>query len=47
MAFGDERPFVVAMIAIDMQTVGNWAEKQGLAYTSFMDLSSKPEVARA
>ena len=33
------------MIAIDMQTVGTWAEKQGLAYTSFMDLSSKPEVA--
>jgi long-chain acyl-CoA synthetase len=33
------------MIAIDMQTVGTWAEKQGLAYTSFMDLSGKPEVA--
>jgi long-chain acyl-CoA synthetase len=45
VAFGDQRPFVVAMIAIDMQTVGTWAEKQGLAYTSFMDLSSKPEVA--
>ena len=45
MAFGDQRPFVAAMIAIDMQTVGTWAEKQGLAYTSFMDLSRKPEVA--
>jgi long-chain acyl-CoA synthetase len=45
VAFGDQRPFVVAMIAIDMQTVGTWAEKQGLAYTSFMDLSRKPEVA--
>ncbi|HEX9329994.1 MAG TPA: AMP-binding protein [Reyranella sp.] len=45
VAFGDQRPFVVAMIAVDMQTVGTWAEKQGLAYTSFMDLSSKPEVA--
>jgi long-chain acyl-CoA synthetase len=45
VAFGDQRPFVVAMIAIDMQTVGTWAEKQGLAYTSFMDLSTKPEVA--
>ncbi len=45
VAFGDQRPFVAAMIAIDMQTVGTWAEKQGLAYTSFMDLSSKPEVA--
>ncbi|MBM3648171.1 MAG: long-chain fatty acid--CoA ligase [Alphaproteobacteria bacterium] len=45
VAFGDQRPFVVAMIAIDMQTAGTWAEKQGLAYTSFMDLSRKPEVA--
>ena len=45
VAFGHEKPMVVAMIAIDMQTVGTWAEKQGLAYTSFLDLSSKPEVA--
>jgi long-chain acyl-CoA synthetase len=45
VAFGDQRSFVVAMIAIDQQTVGTWAEKQGLAYTSFMDLSRKPEVA--
>jgi long-chain acyl-CoA synthetase len=45
VAFGDQRPFVVAMIAIDMQTAGTWAEKQGLVYTSYMDLSRKPEVA--
>jgi long-chain acyl-CoA synthetase len=45
VAFGDQQPFVVAMIAIDMQTVGTWAERQGLAYTSYMDLSRKPEVA--
>jgi len=45
VAFGHARPMVVAMIAIDMQTVGTWAEKRGLAYTSFMDLSRKPEVA--
>jgi len=46
VAFGDHRPFVAAMIAIDMQTVGTWAEKRGLAYTSFMDLSRKDEVAK-
>jgi long-chain acyl-CoA synthetase len=45
VAFGHDRPMVVAMIAIDMQTVGTWAEKRGLAYTSFMDLSRKPEIA--
>lgn len=45
VAFGDQQAFVVAMIAIDLQTVGTWAEKRGLAYTSYMDLSRKPEVA--
>ncbi len=46
VAFGDGRGFVTTMIAIDMQTVGNWAERKGLPYTSFMDLARKPEVAR-
>jgi len=44
VAFGHERPFVTAMIAIDPSTVGSWAERRGLAYTSYMDLSQKPEV---
>jgi long-chain acyl-CoA synthetase len=44
VAFGDQRPFVSAMIAIDMNTVGNWAERRSIAYTSYMDLSQKPEV---
>ncbi len=45
VAFGHEKPMVVAMIAVDMETVGAWAEKRGLAYSSYMDLSRKPEVA--
>jgi long-chain acyl-CoA synthetase len=44
VAFGHERPFVAAMVAIDLNTVGNWAERRGLPYTSYMDLSQKPEV---
>jgi long-chain acyl-CoA synthetase len=44
VAFGHERPYVTAMIAIDPSTVGSWAERRGLAYTSYMDLSQKPEV---
>jgi long-chain acyl-CoA synthetase len=44
VAFGDQKPFVVAMIAIDVNTVGNWAERRSIAYTSYMDLSQKPEV---
>ena len=46
VAFGDGRPFVSAMIAIDLETLGNWAERHNLAYTSFQDLSAKPEVRR-
>jgi long-chain acyl-CoA synthetase len=34
------------MIAIDLGTVGNWAERHNLAYTSFQDLSAKPEIRR-
>ncbi len=44
VAFGHDKPFVAAMIAIDPDTVGNWAERRGIAYTSYMDLSQKPEV---
>jgi long-chain acyl-CoA synthetase len=44
VAFGHDKPFVAAMIAIDLNTVGNWAERRGIPYTSYMDLSQKPEV---
>jgi long-chain acyl-CoA synthetase len=44
VAFGNDKSFVAAMIAIDPDTVGNWAERRGIAYTSYMDLSQKPEV---
>jgi long-chain acyl-CoA synthetase len=44
VAFGHERPVVTAMIAIDMTTVGNWAERRGLPYTSYADLAQKAEI---
>jgi long-chain acyl-CoA synthetase len=44
VVFGDGRPFVAAIVAIDPATVGNWAERQNLAYTSFQDLASRPEI---
>lgn len=44
VAFGHGRPFVAAMIAIDAGTVGAWAERRGLPYTSYADLAQKPEV---
>ena len=30
---------------VDPTTVGNWAERHNLAYTSFQDLCARPEVA--
>jgi long-chain acyl-CoA synthetase len=44
VAFGHERPFVATMIVINVETVGNWAERRGIAYTSFQDLSANPQV---
>src|SRR4029077_12105083 len=44
VVFGDARPFVAAIIAVDAATVGNWAERRNLAYTSFQDLSARPEI---
>lgn len=44
IAFGHERPQVTAMIAIALAPVGNWAERQGLAYGGYQDLTQKPEV---
>ena len=44
VVFGDARPFVAAIIAIDAATVGKWAERHNLAYTSFQDLSARAEV---
>ena len=46
VAFGDQRPFVAAMVSIDIGTVGKWAEQRSMPYTSYLDLSGKPEVAR-
>ncbi|HEY7205786.1 MAG TPA: AMP-binding protein [Methylomirabilota bacterium] len=41
---GDRRDFVGALINIDLTSVGNWAERRNLAYTSYGDLAQKPEV---
>ncbi len=44
VAHGDGRDHVSVFINIDLDAVGNWAEKRGLAYTSYTDLAARPEV---
>jgi len=41
---GKEREFLFAIINIDFDNVGRWAEKNGYSYTTFVDLSQKKEV---
>lgn len=45
VVFGDQKPYLTAFINVDPQTVGKWAEDNRIAYTTYMDLSQKPEVA--
>lgn len=41
---GPTRHFVAALISIDFENVGRWAEKRGIPYTTYLDLSQKAEV---
>ncbi len=41
---GDRRKYLTALVGIELDTVGNWASRRGLAYTTYADLSAKPEV---
>lgn len=46
MTVGDAtREFVAALINIDMNVVSRWAEEKNLSFSTFTDLSQKPEVA--
>lgn len=44
VAFGDGRDEVCAFINIDLEAVGNWAERRGLPYAGYTDLAGKQEV---
>ncbi|UVS79858.1 long-chain fatty acid--CoA ligase [Actinokineospora sp. UTMC 2448] len=41
---GDRRKYLTALIGIERDTVGDWATRRGIAYTTYADLSAKPEV---
>lgn len=41
---GKEKPYVTVLIIIDYENMGRWAERNHVAYTTFGDLSQKPEV---
>jgi long-chain acyl-CoA synthetase len=44
VVIGDGRKYITALIGIELDTVGNWATRRDLPYTTYADLSTKPEV---
>ena len=46
ITIGEGRGFVTAIINMDYENVGRWAERNHLTYTTYTDLSQKPEVSK-
>ena len=44
VAFGHEHDYVTAFINIDIEAVGNWAERRGMAYAGYTDLAQQAPV---
>lgn len=44
MVVGQGEAFVAVIINIDFDNVGKWAERNHISYTTFVDLSQRPEV---
>ena len=44
VVFGSGREFCTAFINIDLTAVGNWAERNNIAYASYQELAAHPKV---
>ena len=44
VVIGDRRKYLTALIGIELETVGNWASRKGIPYTTYADLTTKDEV---
>jgi long-chain acyl-CoA synthetase len=44
MVIGDRRKFITALIAIESDVVGDWATRRQIPYTTYRDLTTKPQV---
>jgi len=44
IVIGDRRPYLVALIGIELETVSDWATRTGIAFTTYRDLATKPEA---
>jgi long-chain acyl-CoA synthetase len=46
IVIGDRRKYISALIGIELDTVGDWATRQRIPFTTYKDLSERPEVRR-
>ena len=46
IVIGDRRKYVSALIGIELDTVGDWATRQRIPFTTYRDLSERPEVRK-
>jgi long-chain acyl-CoA synthetase len=46
VAFGHGKAEATVMINIDVQAVGDWAERRGIPYAGYTDLAGKPQVVQ-
>ncbi|MPZ26091.1 MAG: AMP-binding protein [Micromonosporaceae bacterium] len=44
VVIGDRRPYLTALVGIELDTVGDWAQRRRIDFTTYRDLSTKPEV---
>jgi len=44
VVIGDQRPYLTGVIGIEFDTVADWAARRRIEYTTYRDLSTKPEV---
>ncbi len=46
VVIGDRRAYLTVLIGIELDTVADWATRRRIAYTTYRDLTEKPEVLK-
>jgi len=44
VVIGDRRPYLTALVGIEFDTVAEWAQRRRIDFTTYRDLSEKPQV---
>lgn len=46
VCFGKDKPYMTAILNVDMNSIGRWADKNRIIYTEYSDLSRHPQVVK-